>query len=125
MGSKKILVVDDDEEVIRRFNEALMVNGFDVDIMNDSDLALFRIKQEPKKYDAIFIDVRIPGKSGIELADEITNASLRIPLFLMTSYENDFYNHQGIKRNSFKFVKKPKNVKEAVSLISSALDNRI
>lgn len=66
----------------------------------------------------------MPGKSGIELADEITGISPTLPVILMTSYENDYYNREGIKRNSLNFVKKPKDVKEAVELISKTLGNK-
>lgn len=68
--------------------------------------------------------MRIPGKSGIELADEITSINSQVPLILMTSYENDSYNREGIKRKSLNFVKKPKDVKEAMELISNALGNK-
>ena len=124
MSGTRILVVDDDQKETQKFLDALMFDGFEGDAFNNYDAALTTVKDNPQKYGIIFIDMRMPGISGLEMAKEIKKMNPTSLIYLMTSYENDLYNHEGSKLDTidtFHFVKKPKDTKEMVNLIQTAL----
>jgi DNA-binding NtrC family response regulator len=121
VNDKRILVVDADHEITRKFNEAFMMNGFAGDVLNDSLLALSTIRNNVEKYDTMIIDMRLPGKSGIELARDIKEVKPSASLILMSSNVQDYYRaEKTLKNNSFSFVKKPETINEIVTLISNA-----
>jgi DNA-binding NtrC family response regulator len=98
-----------------------MMNGFAGDVLNDSLLALSTIRNNVEKYDTMIIDMRLPGKSGIELARDIKEVKPSASLILMSSNVQDYYRaEKTLKNNSFSFVKKPETINEIVTLISNA-----
>jgi DNA-binding response OmpR family regulator len=70
---KKILVVDDEED-IRTSTQMILVNlGYDVDLASDGPPALKLLKS--KKYDLIILDMLMPEMSGIKIAKKIRSIS--------------------------------------------------
>src|SRR5918992_4704224 len=65
----KILLVDDDPDIVLTFKTGLESNGFEVDSYNDPSLALKNFKAN--FYDLLLIDIRMPGMTGFELYQEI------------------------------------------------------
>jgi len=119
MEKRKILLIDDDPDVAKVFNETLMVNGFKGDVYTDPLLALSDIKKNFDKYERIFCDMRMPGKSGIEIAKEIKTSIPSMRVILMSSNEKDFIENDESKTISDGFAIKPKNFDEFVKLISN------
>jgi DNA-binding response OmpR family regulator len=65
----KVLLVDDEEDITTLMKKGLEIHGFNVETFNDPKQALSQFK--PKYYDAIFLDVRMNGMNGFELAKQI------------------------------------------------------
>jgi len=118
LTKKRFLIIDDDPVVTNLFNEALLVNGFVGEVVNDPASAISVLTNYPNKYDKVFVDMRMPGKSGIELAIEINKIVPSLCVILMSTTEKDFDDIQGSDKNLFTFSIKPKNVQETISLIS-------
>lgn len=62
---KRILIVDDEQDIISVFKMVLEMNDFEVDAYNDPLLALSNFKQNA--YDLIILDIRMPDMDGFEL----------------------------------------------------------
>lgn len=118
LNKKRFLIIDDDPVITNLFNEALLVNGFVGEVVNDPASAISVLTNYPNKYDKVFVDMRMPGKSGIELASEINKIVPSLCVILMSTTEKDFDDIQGSDKNLFTFSIKPKNVQETISLIS-------
>jgi len=69
-GNVRILVVDDEYYILNDFNGILGVFGVPCDIAPNADEAL-RLIEQNGGYDIYFVDWKMPGKNGIELAKEL------------------------------------------------------
>ena len=120
MDKKKILIIDDDPYVAKAFNEALSVNGFKGDVYTDSLSALSNLKNNINGYDRVVCDIRMPGKSGIEVAKEVKKSIPGLRIILMSSNENDYYENNEAKDISDDFVLKPKDFDGFLKLLSNS-----
>jgi DNA-binding response OmpR family regulator len=98
----KILVVDDDKEMLSEVSEKLKKNGYDVFVTNNS-VQSFHIISE-KKIDLIISDVRMPCLSGFTLITMLKSFYfINIPVILISSCEQEpeILNSYGIDSGSF------------------------
>ena len=114
---KKVMIIDDDREFLSELKEILAANGYDITAVDNSGSALDRSIQD--RPDVILMDLKMPGKSGFVLADEISRISNleNIPVIAMSAFfREDFkslMNLCGIK----KCLKKPFPISDAISAI--------
>ena len=80
----KLLLVDDEEELLRAMRIRLVGWGYDVLTATDGKEAIQLVKKEVA--DAIILDIMMPDMSGIELAERFSKgeSSLRPPFVLLT-----------------------------------------
>jgi len=89
--SKKILVVDDDQELLGELKDTLSLNNYEVAAVGDPALALdLAVKFNP---DCIVLDLKMPVKSGFQLASEIRHlyGFENIPIIAMSAFFKDEY----------------------------------
>ena len=88
LKGKKILVIDDEPDIVKFLTAFLGDQGFNVTSALDGDTGLEKAKQE--KPDLITLDVTMPGKSGIEVFKKLrTDSDLsKIPIFIITGVVN-------------------------------------
>ena len=88
-SDKRVLVVDDEEDVIVFLSMALEDAGFVTDSARSVDEALVKVKAAPP--DCISLDMVMPGKSGIVLFHELHKnpAWARIPVLFVTGHAKD------------------------------------
>jgi len=122
--SKRILVVDDDEDIAWTLQEILEENGFEIDCFTDSSMALEKFK--PNVYDLIILDIKMPDPNGFELYSQLNLRDPKIKTLFFTalssveSYTNrnsKLYPLTG-KRN---FIKKPASNEELLAQIYSMI----
>lgn len=97
-----ILVVDDDILVQKSVNRVLKMNGYEVDIADDGQMAFE--KSQEKEYDIVLCDIRMPRMNGIETLDKI-NGRVKKKL-LMTGY------YKEMETSTYPLLKKPFGVDE-------------
>ncbi len=83
----KILLVDDEEELVSTLAERLSFRGIDADWVNSCEDALDKL--ETKKYDLAVLDVKIPRISGIELGRRLKEKDPEIRFIFMTGHGSD------------------------------------
>jgi len=81
---KKVLVVDDDPVVGKSFNRVLTAKGYAVITAMDGEEALNKLRAE--KYDAVFTDIKMPGMSGLEVAERVKASQPWLPVVIITGY---------------------------------------
>lgn len=81
---RKILVVDDDPVVGKSFDRVLSAKGYAVITAHNGEEALKKLAEE--SYDAVFTDIRMPGLSGIEVAERIKANRPWLPVVIVTGY---------------------------------------
>jgi two-component system, OmpR family, response regulator ChvI len=82
---KKILVVDDEEDITDSLKIGLERFGFNVDTFNDPQEALKKFK--PKAYDVILLDIRMPKMNGFEAYREFTRIDKDVRVCFLTAFE--------------------------------------
>ncbi len=107
MGSRKIVIINDDKKSSGDIEGILAVSGHDPIVVNDAFLAVDTVVQ--KKPDVILLELKMPRKNGFELADEINRVfePKKIPIIAMSTFFKDefrfLFNLCGINR----YIKKP------------------
>ncbi len=81
---KRILVVDDDPVIGRSFDRVLSGEGYAVITAANGEEALSKLAAE--RYDAVFTDIKMPGMSGIEVAEHVKARQPWLPVVIVTGY---------------------------------------
>jgi two-component system response regulator AtoC len=114
-----ILVVDDDRNLCRVLKGLLEKAGFDVLLAHDVDSALPVIRE--KNLDLVITDLKMPGKSGMELLPLSKEQKPATPIIMITAYGNIGFAVEAIKKGAYDFVTKPFDEDELLSVIKKAL----
>jgi CheY-like chemotaxis protein len=84
MAAKRILVVDDEQVVCTSITAILEIDGHSTECVNNAFEALSRYS--PDKYDLIVTDNRMPGMTGVELAEKIRSRHPAQRIMLLTGF---------------------------------------
>jgi len=81
---RKVLVVDDDPVVGKSFDRVLSARGYAVITAENGQEALNKLSGE--NYDVVFTDIRMPGMSGLEVAERVKASQPWLPVVIVTGY---------------------------------------
>jgi CheY-like chemotaxis protein len=81
---RKVLVVDDDPVVAKSFNRVLSGKGYAVITASNGQEALNKLEAED--YDVVFTDIKMPGMSGLEMAEQVKQRRPWLPVVIVTGY---------------------------------------
>ena len=82
---RKVLIVDDEEDLATLAEALLRSEGLDVVVAN-SAIAALEILAQDQDIDAIFSDVMMPGMTGLQLADAVREMYPRVKIVLTSGY---------------------------------------
>ena len=120
MANKKVMIVDDDAEFLEELNETMSASGYEMIPVNDSTTVVDIASRV--KPDLIILDLKMPGKSGFQLAEEIRRLPEleKIPIIAMSAFFKEEYAFLlgifGIK----KCLKKPFNPLDVITAVETA-----
>jgi CheY-like chemotaxis protein len=103
----RLLVVDDDQEVLKLVKNLLQSFGYGVLALADSREAAARV--EHQKFDGVFLDARMPHLDGFALTRHIRNSpsNSSIPIFMLTGYDDVETMRAGFRAGITLFLTKP------------------
>ncbi len=81
---RKVLVVDDDPVVGKSFDRVLSAKGYAVITAGNAQEALNKLDAED--YDVVFTDIKMPGMSGLEMAEQVKQRRPWLPVVIVTGY---------------------------------------
>ena len=102
---RKVLVVDDDPVVGRSFDRVLSGKGYAVINAHDGEEALRKLKEEA--YDVVFTDIKMPGMSGLEVAERVKAHQPWLPVVIVTGYGSDENQARAEAADVAGFLRKP------------------
>jgi two-component system, NtrC family, response regulator AtoC len=120
--SAHILIADDDEVSCQVVAETLEAEGFRVEQVTSGDAALSCLREED--HDLLIIDVRMPGKSGLEVTRLVHEKYPSLPVIVMTAFGSIETAVEAIHEGAFDFISKPMNFEELKKTVSRALGQR-
>ncbi|MBI9098995.1 MAG: response regulator [Spirochaetaceae bacterium] len=88
-GKIKILFIDDENLICTMAGDVLEFFGFNVETFKDSSQALECFKSNPRQYDIIVTDQKMPGMTGYEMLSRISEIRDDIPKILCTGYSEE------------------------------------
>ena len=119
IGTKSILIVDDEAEMRSLLFETLSKNGYKIHLAEDAQGALKFISQEA--IDLVIADIKMPGKSGIDLLRTIKRKSLDLPVVLMTGFGSVQNAVEAMKSGAREYLLKPFSLNALEEIIQDAL----
>jgi two-component system nitrogen regulation response regulator GlnG len=113
-----VWIVDDDASIRWVLERALKQAGMTPTAFEDADSALAALRRgEP---DVLVTDVRMPGKSGLDLLDEVRDRRPRMPVIVMTAHSDLESAVAAYKGGAFEYLPKPFDIDQAVELVRRA-----
>ena len=104
-ASRKVLVVDDDPVVRKSFDRVLSSKGYAVITAENGEEALRKLNEE--KYDIVYTDIRMPGMSGLEVAEQVKARQPWTPVVIITGYGTDAAESRAKAAGVSSFLHKP------------------
>jgi DNA-binding NtrC family response regulator len=83
----KLLIVDDDSDIVQVLKMGLLKNRFLVDAFTNPEEALQSFKSNAESYYLVLSDIRMPAISGIQLAKRVKEVNPNVKVVLMTAFE--------------------------------------
>lgn len=115
----KILVVDDDPELIAKVQEWLIFHHYVVDLAHDGDEALHRLKFY--QYDLVILDLELPKKNGQTVCQEYRQSGGTVPIIMLTGLTNIDDKLRGFENGADDYLTKPFNLKELLARLQALL----
>jgi FixJ family two-component response regulator len=119
---RRILLVDDDTDVISTFKMILEMNGFEVDAYTSPLSVLSNFK--PNEFGLLILDVRMPNMNGFELYRKIKSIDSRVEACFITAFEDyqeEFKESFPMLDEAKYFIRKPKAIEDLVNHVATLL----
>src|SRR5262249_16872436 len=117
----KILIIDDDPEVMKAFTKMLERHGYEVMQANYALPALFRAARQPP--DLILVDLDMPIMNGLELLHQFKHhyETRNIPVMVVTGSANPADHDAAVKAGCAGFITKPVGMNEFLERVAECL----
>jgi len=118
MGEKlRILIVDDDEMIVRTAVDILTVKGHQAEGAFSGSAALEKVEQT--HFDCVMTDIKMPGMNGVEFFKAVKATQPDLPVVLMTAYAADSLVKEGSEEGVIATLTKPFDINVLLSFLSS------
>ncbi len=121
-GTERILLIDDEEQIVAMERQMLENLGYQVTARTDSVEALKEFSKKPQNYDLVITDMTMPYMTGDELAQKLLDIKPDIPVILCTGFNEDITEEKALSMGIQKFVMKPVIKNDLATTIRNVLD---
>lgn len=117
----RILVVDDEKDLLELVSYNLKKEGFDIAVSRDGEDALGKVKKE--KFDLIVLDLMLPGIQGMDLCKVLKSEpeTASIPIIMLTAKTEEFDKVLGLEMGADDYITKPFSPRELIARIKAVL----
>ncbi len=117
---KRVLVVDDDQELVESVRTALSTRGYEVLVASDGAEALARIERD--RPDLMVLDLVMPRRSGFTVLERMRRTAMRsTPVIMMTGTDEQRHRDAAALRGVSVFLSKPFAIEELLSEVETIL----
>jgi len=118
---KKIVwIVDDDDSIRWVLSRALLKAEYEVEVFSDAESVLASLKRSHP--DVLMTDIRMPGMSGLDLANKLREEIPSMPVIIMTAHTDLDSALSSYQSGAFEYLPKPFDIEDALMLVKQAID---
>jgi two-component system nitrogen regulation response regulator GlnG len=117
-----VWLVDDDASIRWVLERALRQGGMSPTAFDHADTALAALRHD--RPDVLITDIRMPGRSGLELLTEIRDSQPELPVIVMTAHSDLDSAVAAYQGGAFEYLPKPFDIDQAVDLVRRAAQQR-
>ncbi len=121
--ARSLLVVDDDAAMREMLASLFRDRGLDVSQADSADDALELARE--RDFDAVLSDIRMPGRSGVEMVGELHKIRPDTPVILMTAFGSIDSAVEAMRAGAFDYVTKPFEPEVVLLTLERALERRV
>lgn len=121
-GVVSVLLIDDDEEVLLSSTQSFEIEGFDVLPVDSANKGLRYLSDSWRG--VVLTDVRMPGKDGFALLEEIQHIDAEIPVILVTGHGDVSMALRAIRAGAYDFIEKPADPEQLIEVVRRASERR-
>ena len=114
-----LLLVDDDPNTLASLSRAFRLAGHEATVCDNAGRALDLLRTE--SFDLILSDVVMPGKSGLELLEDLKKAGVKTPIVLISGQANIEMAVRATKLGALDFLEKPLTTDKLLVTVENAL----
>ncbi|WP_319550587.1 response regulator [Desulfogranum marinum] len=122
MSNYSVLVVDDEADFRDIMIKKLHKRGLECEGAGDGDTALDMLN--PNKHDVVLLDVKMPGKGGIQTLKEAKQKAPMTEVVMLTGHASVESGIDGIKHGAFDYLMKPMDVERLIEVLDAAYERK-
>jgi signal transduction histidine kinase/DNA-binding response OmpR family regulator len=119
----RILVVDDEEQVVQIFQDLLTQQGYEVVSCGNGDDAIKQVTTQ--KFDLVLTDINLPGTDGLEVIRAAKAADKDTCVILITGYASTTTAIDALRQGAYDYITKPFDLWETVKAIERGIESRL
>jgi two-component system phosphate regulon response regulator OmpR len=114
----RVLLIDDDARLVEMLGEYLRSRGYQVEVRGDGEAGL--LAHARADYDAVILDVMLPGIDGLEVCRRL-RARSQVPILMLTARGDDMDRIVGLEIGADDYLPKPFNPRELLARLAAIL----
>lgn len=118
-SKRKLVLVVDDEEIIRSFLSEVLSENYDVSVASDGDEAIEQIKKQ--KFDLIITDLKMPRVSGEEVVKFAREHDPNSRVIVISGFSSLYRVSQSINCGACAFLSKPFDIRELMQTVEETV----
>jgi len=117
----KVLVVDDEPNIVLSLEFLMQQAGFEVETAEDGVTALAKVEAAPP--DLILLDISLPGISGFDVLEQLRQEPLyaKLPIIMLTAHGREVEKEKGLALGADDYVTKPFSTQALVEKVQALL----
>ncbi|MDQ2937398.1 MAG: response regulator transcription factor [Acidobacteriota bacterium] len=115
----RILLVEDDRRIARFVTKGLREQSYAVDVTGDGEDAIYKLSVND--YDAVILDVMIPGRDGFHVCRDLRSAGIAVPVIMLTARDTVQDRITGLDSGADDYLTKPFAVTELLARLRALL----
>lgn len=118
-NSMKLLVIEDEKKIANLINKGLREQGYSVDMLHDGSEGLERASSQP--YDAIVLDIMLPGRDGLSVLRELRTRNIATPVMVLTARGTVNERVEGLNSGADDYMAKPFSMDELIARLRALM----
>jgi DNA-binding NtrC family response regulator len=122
MDPTRVLIVDDEVELVNALEVRLGLRGFIAEGVFSGEVALKRLAEET--FDVVLLDMRMPGMDGLEVIRRVRQVQPSVEVVLVTGHGSRKSAEEGIALGAFDYLMKPVKITTLLQVVNAAAERK-